>query len=272
MKKTFLTRRNAILSPENFSWGAYALMVVLALLLLRVIAPNFFWKIATPLFQSADILTENTHLFFASFGNAAVLTRDNERLQTENVILANENAALSRTIADQIALTSTSKDILAGVIARPPESPYDSLVIGKGSSAGITTNMEVFGPGSVPVGFVSTVEKQFALVTLFSSPKIKIGAWVGAGHIPLTISGGGAGTFRASITRSAGVAVNDIVYAPGPGELPIGKVIRTDSDPSSPSVTLQIMPMLNIFSLPWVLVRDTGQSFLKTIQATSTLP
>ena len=35
--------------------------------------------------------------------------------------------------------------ILAGVVARPPESPYDTLVLAAGKNAGVTLGMEVFG-------------------------------------------------------------------------------------------------------------------------------
>ena len=82
----------------------------------------------------------------------------------------------------------------------------------------------------------------------------------GQADFPLTIKGAGAGTINASISRFAGISAGDVVFAPGPGMLPIGSVVRVDSDPSSPSVILRIMPTLDLFSIAWVVVRDTGIS------------
>jgi hypothetical protein len=50
----------------------------------------------------------------------------------------------------------------------------------------------------------------------------------------------------------------------------IGTVVRVDSDPLSPGVTLRIMSMINLFSLSWIVVRATGVASLSF--ATSTLP
>ncbi|MEK7077197.1 MAG: hypothetical protein AAB967_03125, partial [Patescibacteria group bacterium] len=77
---------------------------------------------------------------------------------------------------------------------------------------------------------------------------------------PLAINGAGGGAINASVPRSAGISVGDPVFAPGSGMLPIGTVVRVESDPSSPSVTLRIMPALNLFSIAWVVIRDTGVS------------
>ena len=54
------------------------------------------------------------------------------------------------------------------------------------------------------------------------------------------------------------IAVGDTVFAPGPGMLSIGHVVRVESNPSSPGITLRIMPNVNLFSLGWVQLRDVG--------------
>jgi len=152
--------------------------------------------------------------------------------------------------------------VVAGVVARPPESPYDSLVLAAGSNAGVALGMEAFGLGGVPIGVVSSILADFSRVTLFSAPGMNTAGWVGRAHLPLTIVGVGAGAMNAAAARPAGIAIGDTVFAPGPGMLPIGTVVRIDSDPSSPSVTLRIQPALNLFSVSWVTVRNTGAALL----------
>lgn len=258
MKKTFLAKRNILLSSSGVSWGAIAIAFAVIVLLMRIIAPNFFWHVATPIFRSADALAGKSHSFLNSFGDIAKLASQNEQLKEENTALASENQILSKKIENISDLKNISDGVLAGVIVRPPESPYDTLVISAGKNESIAVGQKVFGIGGVPIGIISSVLDDFSRVTLFSAPGTNTNGWIGRDSLPLTLSGAGAGTLNAVIARSAEIAVGDIVFAPGPGMLPIGTVVRIDSDLSSPSVTLRIQPTINIFSITWVVVRNTG--------------
>jgi len=259
MKKTFLLKRNALLSSANISWGTMALAFALIAFFVRVLAPNFFWYAFTPVFASADVLAARSHSFMQSFSDVAALASKNERLMRENAALASENQTLFKKVADISALSDVQETgILASVIARPPESPYDTLVLAAGANAGVTLGMEAFGAGGVPLGVVSSILADFSRVTLFSAPSMNTAGWVGSANLPLTISGTGAGAVNAVAARSANIAVGDTVFVPGPGMFPIGTVTRIDGGLSSPSVTLRIQPKLNLFSVSWVMLRDTG--------------
>lgn len=270
MKRTFSAKRNALLSSVRLSWGTYVLGAALFLLLVRSFAPDLFWSVFTPVFRASDSLAERSHVFLSSFGDAAALTLHNERLADENAALALENKALQEKIDGIAGLGSGAQGIAVGVVARPPVSPYDTLVLAGGSAEGVTSGMEAFGEGGVPLGIVSSVSEHFSRVTLFSAPGASVGGSVGRAHLPLMLTGKGAGVLAASASRSAAIAVGDVVFAPGPGWLPVGSVVRIDSDPSSPAVSLQIAPALNPFSLSFVLLRDTGAAFLH--RESSTVP
>ncbi len=270
MKRTFLAKRNALLSSTNLSWGTVALAIAVLFFLIRLLAPNFFWYIFTPTFRASDALAQMSHAFLGSFGNSATLTLQNEKLADENATLALQNEALLEKVSTISGLSSSATGIMAGVVARPPESPYDTLVVAAGSAEGITVGQEAFGAGTVPLGTVSSVLTHFSRITLFSAPGASVLGWVGSKHLPLIIEGSGAGTVSAVVPRSASIAAGDIVSVPGPGSLPIGEVMRIDSDPSSPSVTLRIQPSLNLFSITWVALRDTGTALKGALSATST--
>ena len=279
MKKTFSAKRNALLSSAPVSWGGGALAFVTIVLLMRFAAPNIFWRAFAPVFRAADTLALESHTFAASFGNTAALTLRNEQLTSENAALASENQTLSQKIVSISALSGFSvpqqhtQGILAGVLARPPVSPYDTLILSAGSTAGVQKGMEVYGTGGVPLGVVETVLADFSRAVLFSAPGMSTQGWVGKASIPVTLVGEGAGALDASMPRSANVIVGDSVFVPGPGMLPIGSVVRIDGDSSSPSVTLRIMLSQNIFSIPWVVVRDSGTALQGPLfSATSTLP
>lgn len=260
-------------------------MLALLLLLVRLITPNFFITVFSPVFESADALAAESHLFFSSFGDRATLAFQNEQFQNENATLSLQNQALlqktSRLEALLDASTATrpsTTQLLAEVLARPPESPYDTFLLNIGSRAGVVLGMGAFvsttdesDSGIVPIGIVSTVATDFSRVTLYSSPGVRTAAWVGSAHTPLTLVGLGAGAVSASVARAAGVSVGDAVFSVGPGTSPLGRVVRIDSDPSSPAVVLRILPAVNPFSISEVLLRDVGASFRGTfILASST--
>lgn len=265
MKRTFLARRNALLSSASISWGTIALGCAILALLVRLLAPNFFLQAFTPVFNISNSIAGKSHTFFTSFSDTAALAARNERLAKENAALASENQALLQKETSMSALIGASAlqkipgtGILAGVVARPPLSPYDTIVLSVGSSSGVTLGQEAFGEGGVPLGIVTAVAADFSRATLFSAPGMVTHGWVKNADMPLNIFGAGGGAMNASLSRSAGIEVGDIVFAPGPGMLPIGSVTRVDSDPSAPGITLRIMPSINPFSLTWVLLRDIG--------------
>ena len=267
-------RHRALLDSPASLWSAIALVFALIVLLVRIAAPNLFARMTAPAFGAADALATRVHSFTQSFSDAAQTATENEQLATENTTLAAENRTLSQKVADLTALAGATepaalKGVLAGVVARPPESPYDTLVVAAGSDTGVQAGFEAFGGGGVPLGIVSSVSASFSRVTLFTASGERVDSWIGTSSQPVILSGTGAGTFSASVARSSGVAEGDVVSVPGPGRLPIGVVVRVDGDPSSPSVNLRIQPAADPFSVSWVILRDTGATFLT---ATSSAP
>ncbi len=259
MKRTYLAKRNAILSRENLSWGSGALAFALIMLVLRLVAPDAFVASVTPAIRLSQAMTAGSRTFFSSFADVAALSAKNENLMIQNVAFANENQMLMQKVADLTALFrevgASAESIVAGVTLRPPESPYDTFLVNVGSNSGVTLGMGAFGPGGVPLGSVTEVAEKSARITLFSAPGMHTGGWVGTAKIPLALTGHGGGVLDAVVSRSAPIVVGDIVYVPGPGALPIGSVMRIDSDPTSPSVTLRIKNALNLFSVMWVELR-----------------
>lgn len=280
MKKIFSVKRNALLSPSDISGGGIALACVLAAVLLRIFFPGFFLTLSMPFVRVGNALSEETHSLLAGFSNASVLAAANESLTNENNALAAENrtltdrvGTLSALLGDAGAGKQQGLGVIAGVVARPPVSPYDTLVVAKGTTDGIQLGMEAYGDGGVPIGTVTSVTSDFARITLFSAPGVSLLSWVGTQHLPLLIAGAGAGAFSATAPRATAVAVGDVVYAPGPGALPIGVVKRLGGDAAAPTVTLSIAPTANPFTLTSVVVRDSGAALSGALMcSTSTQP
>lgn len=274
MKKTFSTRRNALFTSATVSWGVLALLFALCALVFRLVAPNVFLSAEAPLLQSASALGGRS--FFSGFSNTAALASRNEELASENAALASENQALHKMAEDHTTLLGAKSErragIIAGVLAGPPMSLYDTLVLARGERDGVALGQEAFGEGGVPLGIVSSVSADFSRVTLFSASGAVTRGWVGSANLPLEIRGAGGGALRASVAQAADVALDDAVFVPGPGALPVGRVARIDRDSASPSADILIRGALNQFSITWVELREASPSFADSFSCAAPLP
>jgi cell shape-determining protein MreC len=184
-------------------------------------------------------------------GDAISLQATVDQLQAENERLRNENAVVTAQLRDQDA--TIMQGVTAGVMARIPLSPYDVLIVGKGSDDGVYEQMRAFSNG-IPVGTVESVSGKSARIALYSAPGRESEGWLGENRIPVTVRGTGAGTFSADVSRDATVVAGDLVYIPGPGALPIGTVVSIETHPSAPRSVLSIRPMVNPFTMTNVLI------------------
>lgn len=275
MKKTFLAKRNALLSASGLTVGTVMFLFVLVVAGVRFLAPDLFLNLFAPLMRTGNTLGANVGQIVSGFSDAQTLAAANELLSSENAALALQNRILAEQVADLSMLRGTEAGplgVVAGVLSRPPESPYDTLIVSQGAKSGITLGMEAFGAGGAPLGIATAVSNSFTRITLFSAPGQETFGWVGKNRTPLTLLGRGAGAFSATVSKAAGVIVGDGVYVPGPGALLVGTVIALEHDPASPAVTLSIRPALNPFSIPWVTLADTGVEFRSGLTASSTQP
>ncbi len=251
MKMQYSRRRNAFLSGSSWPIAAVLGALVVLFFILRMVAPDVMAMLATPFWKSGEAISKSTAAVTLPFANTAKLREERDRLLAENAALVHQNAALTAQARDTQGLGA---GIPAGVLVRPPVSPYDALVVGAGGAQGVRADAFVFAPGGVPVGVVETVSANTSRIILYSTPGRITEGWVGEARIPISLEGKGSGAFAATLPRESGIEPGAVVYLPGPGALPAGTVVRVDADPSSPRTTVHIQPMVNPFSLTWVTI------------------
>jgi cell shape-determining protein MreC len=272
MKKPYSLKRN---SRQSFGVGggytrrgvgaaAWPLGIttacVVLLILIRLIFPGAFMVLATPFWQLGTAASAASRNFFGGFSNASRLSQENAALNTQVTTLQNQNAVLTARSQDLTKLLGGQSDqsatgnILAGVLARPPVSAYDTLVVAMGSKDGVQVGAEVYDAGGVPLGTVKSLTPHTATVELLSTAGLSTDGWEGEARVPITLVGTGAGTFTTSLSKAATSTIGDNVYVSGPGAVPVGTVARLEQNPSSPTVVLDIQPLVNIFSVTWVSI------------------
>ncbi|MDB4992214.1 MAG: Rod shape-determining protein MreC [Parcubacteria group bacterium] len=231
--------------------------IILLLLILRFFVPSVLSVISRPFWGVGSALTSFVHVHSPAESKAS-LVQARDQLSADNAALTAQNAGLSAKVADLTALLGNrvepAKGIVANVIARPPVAPYDVLIIDQGTNAGVRIGAQAQGAGGTPIGTVGETDAGQSRITLYSTHGIKTNGWVGSTRIPLTLTGAGAGAFIATVPKAAGVQVGDGVYLAGNGALPVGTVTNIETDPSSPTVDLDMHPYTNPFSLTWVTI------------------
>lgn len=235
-----------------------AFVIVLGIIIARFVFPDTFSYVLAPVWKTGSALSASvggsSKLFVSDAERQAQLTQ----LMAENERLTAQNAVLEARTRDLLHLLGTRTDvaegIVAGVMARPPVSPYDVLVIDRGTDEGVVTGSQVSGAGGIPIGVVAATSKHSARVLLYSAPGHISSAWIGDERIAVEITGEGSGAFRAEVARDVAVHEGDQVYFMGPGALPSGTVVKVSKDPSDTKNRIQIKPFLNPFSITWVTI------------------
>ncbi len=260
MKRQSFRRRNSILG--GYPWLGPAALACLVLVLifatLRFFLPGALVAVASPFWKTGGALSAGVGNTASFFSDKAKLAEERDRLEAENAALSARAAVLEARASDLTRLlgarTEPSPGVLASVIARPPVSPYDVLIIDAGSEAGVLAGQQVRGAGGVPVGIVEAALARSSRVLLYSTPSVETESWVGETRMPVTLVGMGSGSMHAVVSRDAGIVAGDMVYVAGEGALPVGTVVAVANDPSSPRSRIDIRPIANPFSITWVTV------------------
>ncbi len=244
------SRRTSYVTPATRLTLTIAGAVLVGGIFLRLFFPDALVFVASPLWKLGEGLSELS----TSFESTQILTRELSELKDKNETLVQENETFRARLAD-IGDEGAGEEqgILAGVLSRPPLSPYDVLIVGAGSEDGVSVGAYVFAKG-VPIGTIEEVGARTSRVVLFSTPDRVSEGWVGEERTPLSLVGEGSGAFIAELSREVNVASGDIVYLPGPGAYPAGTVYAVESHPSSPRAKLIISPRINLFMVTWVRI------------------
>lgn len=142
-------------------------------------------------------------------------------------LLSDENTKLRQTFN----AAPPPKSILARVIARPPKTVYDTLLIDQGAAAGISGNDFAIYDG-IALGKVVSEGQSSATVQLFSSPGSDEDVLLGKPQSIAVAHGVGGGAFELSVPQGVAVSVGDPVRIEATQSLLMGVVAGVSSKPT----------------------------------------
>lgn len=250
--------------PNKKILAGTILGVVVALFVIatRIFFPSALFKAVEPVAVFLWNIKENiskTNLV-ANFRSKNMLETENKELRKEinelksvrmeNIVLSQENKEIKEAWGRKVY----ENTILARVLVKPGESPYDTIIVDAGSNKGIKEGMRVFAPGGTLLGFVESYANRSSVIRLLSDPSMKIDTTLSRSGITLSLQGKGAGNFEVLLPKTTEIAVGDVVVEPGLSSRPIAQVEAIDVTEADSFQKLYLGIPTNIFELTWVEV------------------
>jgi len=249
---------------NNFlSRGVYITVgIVCVLIASNFLFPNFNralgYALSKPVWFIRDSALSSGGNFFAYFSSKSVLHAENLALKDENTSLKlksyDYDTILSENQELKGILRKNTNRLLARVLSKPPQSPYDTLVIGSGTSEGISTGDRVYLSDTVVIGTVTSVTSETSLVTLFSSADQKITGENTRTGVSFEIIGKGASNLTLTVAKETDILWGDTFIHPAISSEVIGSIYYIDTESQTSFKTAYLRIPANMSSAKWVFI------------------
>ncbi len=187
---------------------------------------------------------------------------DNQRLRAElaaaNALVADRNALYQENLELKVRLgrDAARSVILAGVLQRPPATPYDTLMVDAGAAEGVRAGDFVSAGGTARIGTVAEVYAHTSRVILFSAPgqtyDVLLHLSSTTQTVPVSMQGQGSGSFIGQVPAGTPVRVGDSLVFPGIASALAGSVSSVNFDPKQSFATLYARLPVDLLSLRFV--------------------
>ena len=144
--------------------------------------------------------------------------------------------------------------LLARVIARPNQLPYDSLMLDRGSDQGVVVDAPVFLGKDQVIGFVTVVHNKTSLVTLVTTAGFTASAYVFGPNIYTVTEGMGGGILRVRIPQGILLQPHNLVVLPAIDSGVYGEVTSVENAASQPEQYGYVAKAVPLQSLYYVSI------------------
>ena len=199
----------------------------------------------------------NTLSFFRSKDS---LVSENMALRDRLADVEAEAVSLRAAAEREVALLSifgrepNTSYVAASVLARPPETPYDMLVIDAGLSTGVREGSAVMLPEGARIGSVSEVFSGSAKVRLYTTGGEKTNAVLERHGVPVILTGAGGGNFKLALPRDTEIMPGDRILSASINAELVGVVEHVALSPTDAFKEVLVRGPLNVFKMRYVLV------------------
>lgn len=200
------------------------------------------------------------------------LIAENERLQqllnqqTLDRALQNTIVERNNSLLQELGRASSSEKIAAGVIKKPPFTPYDIYTLDAGRVDGVEEGDLVTYSDFVTLGIITRTTDSGAKADLFSSPGKVTEVILNENFLSAT--GQGNGVLRIDVPRDFVAEVGDSVILPGYELYVVGTVAEIVGNPQDSFAQVMVRVPVNIQAVsivsivPYTKVNETTELFI----------
>jgi cell shape-determining protein MreC len=244
------TRGNSLLNYKEGRWVKPVIAIGISLFLLFFLKDIFSIvasSVTIPFYYAKHYVLTSTHTIPSFFRSRMELISEIETITRERDALLGGDARTLQIEKENEELRALftqgveEKQVLAGVIGRPPYTPYDTLIVDTGERDGVLVGAPVFYGTGMALGYVRAVRANTSYVTLFSSPEVETTVYIYGPDIFTTAYGEGNGVVRVSIPQGIDVKEGDLVILPSRSAFVLGSVHHIVSTPTEPEQSAYVV-------------------------------
>lgn len=255
---------------KNLKPFIYILIVVCVLFLLNTVAPNFLGNtsatIALPLWKFRGFVVYRFKTVVEAWNSKENLVQENTALREK--ILAVETTLLDRdmltrenqTLRGMLGKNGVEHMTLAEVLARPPQSAYDSIILDVGSDKGVKVGDKIVYPPRILLGEIIGVNARTSKAKLYTTGGETLDAIFDKENISAQLKGLGSGNFEVDLPREIHIDVGDLLVTAGGNHFIVGKVGNISFDVADAIQKVLVTSPVNFSELRFVEVASSTKT------------
>ncbi|MFA6094736.1 MAG: rod shape-determining protein MreC [Candidatus Paceibacterota bacterium] len=256
--------------PKGKGVVAFAIVIIFLglVLFLRWMFPHMwgslFGLLVTPVQKSENEIAASSPFIFGYFQSKTALVTENLQLKHDAEMGKLSSLAFDAVYRENMELKemlgrkSSSHVVLGAVLARPPQTLYDTILLDVGSDDGIALGQKVFVGSTTVVGKITEVRTHQAIALLASAPGEKVEVLIGKKDISATAEGKGGGNFEIKIPKDVLVTKGDAITIPSISVGVYGVVEDIITKPADSFQYLLFKSPVNVRSVRFVGVEIAG--------------
>jgi rod shape-determining protein MreC len=263
MKKSWSTTKvSSVRVSRNRAIGSALFLLVFCTALLWTL-PRISGSIATVFWYPSEKVR-----IWISDSNALLpsLIRDRQDLLDTIVTLEKiidsgylSDATTARLYAEneelrELLLIRPEARVFARVVARPPQLPYDLVMVDKGFPDGVVEGAPVFYGKDTVIGIVESVSESASYIRLTSDPNVKISVFLMGPNIFTFAEGVGNGVVQVRVPQGIQIKEGDVVLLPAIDSGVIGIIDTIVTSPTDPVRSGYIVFPVNLQSISFVSI------------------
>lgn len=239
-------------------------LVIASLLVSKAQGPlsSGMHAIGLPFWHVGNFLSNNVNIMPGFIRSKSAVIAENEALRAEVIlnrekllnfeILQSEHAKL----LEDYGRSGSENKIISTVLVRPPQTPYDMLILDSGSSDGVSKDDVIYSMGGIILGRITEVSEHSSNATLFSRTDLITPAFFERTNLAVSLKGIGGGSFEVEVPQEADVQKGDTLIAPELTPSVIGVVSLVESSVKNAFKRVLIQSPTNISYVRFVLVHS----------------